>query len=317
MNIKHIVVATDLSKASDPAVALAVSFGRTLGASITVVNVDEVSAFDLPEGPQLERTLKEIKERRRAGLEAYREKLEKAGLEVKVRTVVGQPVEKILNTVAGTGADLLIVGRRGVRRLLGQRLGKNTRRLLRRTKVPMLVVPVPEPDEPPRPHRVRQRPIIASTKLTPYCRMALRAACLLAVRFNARVEYLHVLRLPSSFAIPRAEWPAMFPGDTSASIAHTLDKDLEEVVGGDLAAVCSPTTTIGTSVAESVAEVAEQSSAGLIVLPARTRRSATFGALGSTTGDILRTSPVPVLVLPVEYLELNHARKTDLEALED
>ena len=319
MKIENIVVATDLSLASDASLALAVSFGRIFGARITVINVEEEGTFDLPESPRLDRALREARQGRRAALAEYQEMLEEAGLEFKIRAEVGQPVERILKTLAGTGADLLIVGRRGVRRLPGQRLGKTTRRLLRRIKVPTIVVPGKnrEADSAPVFPRLRGGLFLAPTKLSPHCNMALRATCSLAERFNGTVESLHVLRLPALLGITDADWPSILPDDTFSSMDHTLADNLAEIVGADWAAMCKPISTIGTSVAETVAEVIADEGAALCVVPSRGRPDISFGVLGSTTLNILRLSPVPVLVLPVEYLELNHARDEDLKALEE
>ena len=185
--------------------------------------------------------------------------------------------------------------------------------------MPTIVVPGKnrETDSAPVFPRLRRGLFLAPTKLSPHCNMALRATCSLAERFNGTVESLHVLRLPALLGITDADWPSILPDDTLSSMDHTMADNLIEVVGKAWAALCKPVSTIGTSVAETVAEAIAAEGAALCVVPSRGRQDRSFGVLGSTALDILRISPVPVLVLPVEYLELNHARGEELKALRD
>lgn len=60
----------------------------------------------------------------------------------------GEPVECILEQAQKGGADLVVMGTRGHGGLLGLVLGSVARQVLDRSSVPVLVVPLPEPDKP-------------------------------------------------------------------------------------------------------------------------------------------------------------------------
>jgi nucleotide-binding universal stress UspA family protein len=102
--VKTIVVGTDGSDTAGIAVDEALSVAQAYGARLVAVsayhpgeNVDQI-------------------------LDGVKAKAEEAGVEVEGRAVEGDPVSALLDTAEGVGADLLVVGNRGMhgpRRFLG------------------------------------------------------------------------------------------------------------------------------------------------------------------------------------------------------
>jgi nucleotide-binding universal stress UspA family protein len=102
--LKTIVVGTDGSETAGRAVDEAVSVAKACGARLVAVSAHSP-------GEDVDQVLQGVKE-----------KGEKAGVEVEGHAVEGDPVDALLDTAEGVGADLLVVGNLGMqgpRRFLG------------------------------------------------------------------------------------------------------------------------------------------------------------------------------------------------------
>ena len=121
---KNIVVGTDGSETSAAAVALAVSLAREQEAKLhLVVGVHTATAVAVPAGganvsdPLGGAALRGVAQRM---LEEVAGDVK--GLETEIHTGVGDPAEVIIRTADEVGADLIVVGSkglRGTRRILG------------------------------------------------------------------------------------------------------------------------------------------------------------------------------------------------------
>lgn len=142
---KTILVATDLSDASQPALEAAAFYGTQHQSKIVLCHVFDPTPFAAPAllpGPNevLEEAAAEMTAQAQSKLEALAAS-SLAGLDVE--TVVlrhASPGEAIAEHAAKIGADLVIVGshgRTGLRRIL---LGSVAERVVRLAKCPVLVV---------------------------------------------------------------------------------------------------------------------------------------------------------------------------------
>ena len=121
---KNIVVGTDGSETAAAAVALAVNLARDQGAKLhLVVGVHTATAVAVPAGganvsdPLGGAALRGVAQRM---LEEVAGDVE--GIETEIHTGVGDPAEVIIHTADEVGADLIVVGSkglRGTRRILG------------------------------------------------------------------------------------------------------------------------------------------------------------------------------------------------------
>jgi len=168
--IKKILFATDLSKQSRQAFDYAVSLADRYGASITMLHViEEVSA---PASTYLRDFLgderwQQIKDsheqearqiligKKREGTmirEALGEFAERAKVELgqtgiamdEIVVAHGNVVEEILQESESRGCDLIVVGHHPKGRLEEAVVGSTTRRLLRRSNIPVLLVRLEE-----------------------------------------------------------------------------------------------------------------------------------------------------------------------------
>jgi nucleotide-binding universal stress UspA family protein len=127
---QSIVVGTDGSTSAQIAVETATELARLTGATLHVVHAHKVaSASSFGAGSEIGAasvdivaTNEAINEEAQALLDRAVEPAQRAGVETKTHAVGGDPVEALLDAADATGADLVVVGNRGmtgVRRLLG------------------------------------------------------------------------------------------------------------------------------------------------------------------------------------------------------
>lgn len=168
VGIKKILYATDLSEGAKYAFAYAVTLANTLHASITILHVlfedqsvDSVASFYI--GPDewekiKKRTYDDAREaligkkREDIAIEEVLQKFSESvkesdqGVRVADEIVVkkGKPEDHILAQAKERGCDLIVMGSHGHGAIADVVIGSATRRVLRQSKIPVLVVPLPE-----------------------------------------------------------------------------------------------------------------------------------------------------------------------------
>ena len=136
---KQIVVATDGSlhakKAEDRAIDLAGIFGSELY-GVFVADELRYRWADELEGELLEKITREG----RRILEDFKKKAESRGVAVSLEILEGTPPEEIVAFAESRGADLIVVGSRGLSGAEKLALGSAAERVIRRAHCPVLVV---------------------------------------------------------------------------------------------------------------------------------------------------------------------------------
>ena len=149
--VRKILVATDLTESSVPALKAALELGRRFSAAVVALYVAEPAygarrwsmTFERSETEMLEALRTRHEERAAAALEQQIEKARSAGGNgVAVQALVrdGIPADAIPATAVELGADLVVMGthgRVGTRHLL---LGSIAERVVRTSPVPVLTV---------------------------------------------------------------------------------------------------------------------------------------------------------------------------------
>ena len=141
MRLDSILVATDLSSASEPALRAAHRLREATGARIYVLHVD---ACELPAyfgSAETERLLHELRSARRDAVKQVKERVEQtlAG-PFEIVVVEGSPAETILRVADQIQADLIVIGTHGRRGLSRLMLGSVADRVLRTTLRPVVAV---------------------------------------------------------------------------------------------------------------------------------------------------------------------------------
>jgi len=174
VKIKKILYATDLSKGARSAFAYAVSLANTYNASITILhviyedhNIDSVASFYIGEEEWLKikkRTYDDArdvligKKRDDIAIEEILQKFtEKAKFDGQAQNFVtdeiivkhGTPEEHILDQAKERDCDIIVMGNHAHGALEEAVLGSTVHRVMRRSKIPVFVVPLPkiDPDE--------------------------------------------------------------------------------------------------------------------------------------------------------------------------
>jgi len=154
-SIQHILYATDLSENARHALTYAVSMANRYGAKITVMHVIEtLSASTMSiissylEEEQLER-IRTDKEQAAVRMMTERvqglcNEIEDACPYTEILVERGNPVDRILRQIETGDYDLVVMGTRGLGRFEEAMLGSTARRVIRRSRVPVLVVQLPK-----------------------------------------------------------------------------------------------------------------------------------------------------------------------------
>jgi len=308
MRLQNILVATDLSESAQPVYRWAAAVARRLGSKVTLINIDETSEFAWPArgmrgSVRLMVFLQELSHRRRQLLDEARDGFEREDIPTTIETGVGRAPDKILDHTRSHDVDLLVMGKRGTHQVERFTLGDATKRVLRRVRVPTLVIPRggKTEDDPPEPFRGQR--IISATAFSAACMMTLDVTLELARLLGAHVDCVHVIKLPLPFSITPAEWPEIVAGETREELEHMHARDLAQLIGKERAGRCTPYTTLGVSVSRALCDLALETNADLITIPSHSSGKEDPPRFGSTTENVVKRSSVPVLVFPVRYLE--------------
>jgi nucleotide-binding universal stress UspA family protein len=142
MKLDAILVAIDLSAHSEKALECAIGLARRLGGKIHLIH-----SFHVPiPGPPPDATVipreamtasREVAARK---LEAMRQRVEAEGVETVLHLRPGHPVSEIAETAKEVGADLIVMGTRGLGGLQHVLLGSVAEPMLRTAPCPVLTV---------------------------------------------------------------------------------------------------------------------------------------------------------------------------------
>jgi nucleotide-binding universal stress UspA family protein len=283
--IKHVLWATDFSAESKEALAYADLFVKTFKTKLTALHV--VPDF----APALYEAWPEAAAELMGRIEAAKVKA-KVDLDGLCRTVAvcpdktliaqGSPAPVILETAKKAGAGLIVIGRRGTGGPEPNLLGSVAHRVLRGSRVPVLVTKGLDAEAKPI------RRILVPTDFSAREDIERDHAWMLAKAFGASLTFLYVLEL---FGHDLRLTEPMFA---------TMRKKLEARRRREHRAV-EMTEDIARAARgwEGITEYAETKGFGLIVMSSRVRRLARL-FLGSTTEKVIAHSRVPVYAIPRE-----------------
>jgi len=142
-----ILVAVDLSPASKKVIAAAADVADVTGASVYVLHAAEPEpdfvGYDA--GPEVVRTqVAEELRREHRDVQALAESLRAKGLDATALLVRGPTVEITLKEADSLDAGLIVVGTHGHGAVYDVLIGSYSAGIIRRSKIPVLVVPIRE-----------------------------------------------------------------------------------------------------------------------------------------------------------------------------
>lgn len=287
----RIIVGVDGSRNSAAALRWAVAEGRLRDLAVTAVYVwgyyDPPAADDGSFEPAYSDT--EAQEAlRRAVADALGEE---AAEHVDRRVVFGQASRALLDAAADAGADLVVVGARGVGGFRGMLLGSVAQQCLHHTDRPLAVVPARDeedatPEGTPR--------VVVGVDGSAASRWALEWALDEGRLRRATVDVVHAWHLPYVVGHPLAPVPV----DTGALEEEARRLVDQMVDGADTRGLPRPPERIVVmgNAARVVLDVAE--GADLIVLGSRGLGGFAGLLLGSVTQHVVNHADCPVVVIP-------------------
>jgi nucleotide-binding universal stress UspA family protein len=283
--VKQILWATDFSEESKEALAYADFFVKTFKAKLIALHV--VPDF----APALYETWPEVEAQLIGQIEASKtnakikldQMCQSHGVcPAKVVIAEGSAAAVILRTARKEGADLIVVGRRGISGPEPNLIGSVTTRLLRGSRVPVLVTK----GTTARPEALKK--ILVPTDFSAGEDIERDYAWMLAKKLDASLTFLYVLEL--------------FGHDfrLSEEMFHAVLKKLQARRRREHKAVeMSEDVIKATRGWDGIIDYAETKGFELIVMSTSVRRLARL-FLGSTTEKVIAHSRVPVFAIPRE-----------------
>jgi nucleotide-binding universal stress UspA family protein len=139
---RHILVATDGSALSMPAIRMAADLARALGAKLTGLTV--VAPYFPPDNGGAYASLsgfrRAIEKQARHALAAFNAEARARGVTATASSVLGgEPWQVILRAARARKCDLIVMASHGRRGLAGLMLGSETAKVLTHSKIPVLV----------------------------------------------------------------------------------------------------------------------------------------------------------------------------------
>jgi len=294
--IKRILCPIDLSDFSPPVLAHAAALARLYGAEITALHV--FAAWLPPPGQATyPRWMMEIPEARQSITEELKTLLDpfttKGGHALSLRTADGNAATEIVRHARDLDADLIVMGTHGRSGFDRFTLGSVTEKVLRKASCPVLTLP---PGAARVVEAVEYRQILWPTDFSEPSKRALELAVSMAVRAKGVVLGLHVVETFGDGPLQPDS-----PEYVTAFRRYQCDDAkiwLHELAGQHEAAGCpiDEAVVVGKPYQE-ILRVATDRNVDVIVIGVRGRGSVDLTLFGSTTNQVVRRAPCPVLTL--------------------
>jgi nucleotide-binding universal stress UspA family protein len=293
-SFKSVLCPIDFSDHSRVALLYAASLARRAGGRLTVLFVNDPLLVSAAAAAYNQATLGEASQAEvlRFVRGALRPAVIKA-TSLRCRTALGKPAREIARAVDEGSHDAVVVGTKGLggaRRLF---VGSTTSELLRRTRVPVLAVPLAEAMPASRvPPSWPGSRIVAPIALGSGAQDDARRAADIARWFGAAIVLVHV--------VPEPSLPSWFGGDvaTQMRIRRAKAEGALDAIRSQLGGVRSTMVVTTGHPPDEIAAITAELRAGLVVMTLR-RGAGVLGApLGSIAYHVLSHGIAPVLALP-------------------
>jgi nucleotide-binding universal stress UspA family protein len=297
---RSILVPLDGSPLSEQALPLAVAITERARTKLRLVLVHQLPPVPLsPQGRQLYVSLDlAARKSEKAYLKTFTDQLKKQSDVVITSTMLTGPVAGTLREyIQESGTDLVVMtsrGQGGLRRLW---LGSVADALIRGSSVPVLLVR-PQENPSPRPVLENMRQILVPLDGSPLAEAILDPARELAALIGAELMLIEIIQ-PLA---PPLEGPVAPPLTFDEELTSLRRKEaadyLRDLAEGYREAGVSTgySAILGRNVADTILELAESPTVGLIAIATHGRGGLKRLALGSVADKLVRTAPRPILV---------------------
>jgi nucleotide-binding universal stress UspA family protein len=285
MDPKHILVATDFGDEAAKALDVGVELAKKYGATITLLHVYEIPPYPYPAMPVAVDFVTPIRDAAQKQLASAFEALKLRGVEARSELLYGPPGSAILETAEHRKADLIVVGTHGRKGVMRALLGSVAEKVVRLAQVPVLTV---------RGSTTAFSKILVPTDLSEHAERALSTATSLARVSGAKLHVVHVGPRVPYFGPPLAAGRA-FASELMVESRKEFDSYMATVRARGIEA--TQTLSEGVAYVE-INRAAKDVGADLIVMGTQGRTGIERVLLGSVAERVVRTSPIPVMVVP-------------------
>ncbi|WP_226483321.1 universal stress protein [Natrinema amylolyticum] len=291
----HILLAVDGSDEAKQAAKRGLEFARDFDATVDVLHVVEKKALRLTKtADEADR----LRERGETILEDIQSIASDVGHSVTMELTEGEPARRIAEYAADRGATLIVVGRQGVTSLGKRLLGGVTEGLLRRSDVPVLVVP--EEDRTTGEAFDYSR-LLLPTDGSENADTAIDHGVAVARQYGSIIHVLNVIDLQASggvFDVGGLEKELVERLEANgAAIVDEVAAEIDDVASDVTVETAVERTTSFDGVAAGISEYVTDNDIDLIAMGARGRSNLGRHLLGSVASNVLRTVDVPVLIV--------------------
>lgn len=292
-----VVCPLDFSEGSESALIQAIDFVGHIGGRVHLFHADPSSHYDTASEkrhPSIRDSLAARVREFATGALGSAEALEDVGPEIGVISgrFVGDAIIEYADEVEAQYLVMGTHGRRGFRQLI---IGSIAADIIRRSNIPVLVVPHAAARTQPGP----EAPILVPIDFSDHSRAALIHAKALASAYSAELVLVHVLE--TTLSLPGIVMPGgLIPVNdlpTLLEYAHDQLRKFDEEAGGRTA---SGYHTCSGRAHREISDYAESISAGLIVMATHGLTGIRHALVGSVTERTLRQAKCSVLAVPVE-----------------
>ena len=283
----RILFPTDGSDGAETALDHALDVAAAHGSTVHFLNVADTTHISVT---RIQGQVVDTLEREGEGIVAEAmDRAENRGIDTVTEVVQGQPYGTILEYVDARDIDLVVMpthGRQGLDRYL---LGSTTERVVRRSDVPVLTVPLNPDDTIEYPYR----DVLVPTDGSDCADHALELGIDVA---TAEAATLHLLSVISLTTLGAEIGDAPQTG-TAVERAEELIEDA--VAFAEEAGVGSTSGTVerGSSVSRAILSYIDEQEIDLVVVGTHGRTGLDRYVLGSVAEQLVRVAPVPVLTV--------------------
>jgi universal stress protein A len=294
LTVRSILCPVDFSEQSRQALLWASAIAQYRGGELTVLSVVEpllAQAAAIRLGVDLTRT--EAEPALREFVDAALPEGVRQASQVRMEVTVGDPSEAILQTARRLNAGLIVMGTHGLggfRKLL---LGSTTQQVLRRTEWPVLAVPPRAVSAPAAEHPgVQLRRILLATDFRESAMGAMQWAGDLASDIGVPLVLVHIVEP----VVVSPRWQALVADFESDQVAAG-QRMLARLAAGFRITHSDCVVSVGRP-ADTIASLAVEYEAGLVVLGLANAEDSELRKPGSIAYRVLRIAHVAVIVVP-------------------
>jgi nucleotide-binding universal stress UspA family protein len=285
-----ILCPVDFSDPSREALRYAFRFTERFSATLVVLNVVDPLLANVSSLYQTD-LLEESRAELRTFVDEAASPASAASAGVKLLATSGQSEDEILRIADQEQAGLIVIGTQGLSGYRKLFFGSTSERVLRRTQVPVLAVPLVERPDAASPPALD--PIVVPVDFSASSVHAARLAARLAANLKAGLVLLHALQPLHTVGRWREQ------AQTQETSSRTEAESRMKVLVDAMDATTPVETVMRTGgPADVIADVATERKAGLIVMGLQGAGGLLGSAPGSVTYRVLLLAPAPVLAVP-------------------